>query len=464
MNIDFSGIAYAIRSNTAASATPIKLSQAQQCTAAALGYNSLAAWQASRDANQALHQGSHVVLDTTTLLRRATGLQMPHKSQDLIAILDEAFTKKLPGIGIHDSLDDFEDALRNLVQDAVLNDGNTAGQMAVTNNDGIREIYLPFDIEWNDLPVAGDDVGDGLAITIEGHIAMEVDLERPYSGHRIDVGARLWLARQARSIFNVTCHVEHAQLDWGDDDEDRDDRPPKVSLAEALADELGLEFYEADQLVEAHVQEIEGHEGMLYGYTFDFSDIGADESVLEKIEQRYGSLNVRVSLNFFDNIHGRDANPRRHYVHGDQVEGSQDHYYCAHCDMFVASDHFEGEHPGASEGRYFSSLNAWQRTPAENKINARRPVSAMNILAATALASRKNREAARGDFHRWLEQQVGRNDPVGDLAQDVAHDVGFPASAKSKKIISSYLAGAQASGSAIEAFEAAWKEFALSGK
>jgi uncharacterized protein YozE (UPF0346 family) len=175
-------------------------------------------------------------------------------------------------------------------------------------------------------------------------------------------------------------------------------------------------------------------------------------------------LNVRVSPNFFDNVDGRDANPDRHYVHGDQVEGSQDHYYCAHCDMFVASDHFEGEHPGASEGRYFSSLNAWQRTPAENKINTRRPASAINILAATALASREAKEAARSDFHRWLELQVDRNDPVGDLAKDVAHDVGFPSSAKSKKIIRSYLAGAQASGSALEAFEAAWKEFALSGK
>ena len=293
---------------------------------------------------------------------------------------------------------------------------------------------------------------------------MEIDLERPYSGHRIEVRAKLWLARETHSIFDVACRVEHAKLDWGNDDDERDDRPPQVSLAEALAHELGLEFDEADQLVDAHVQEIEGHEDMLYGYAFDFSDTGADESVLGKIKQRYGSLNVRVSLNFFDNVHGRDATPIRHYVHGDQVEGSHDHYYCAQCDLLVVSDHFEGEHPGASEGRYFSSLNAWQRTPAENKINTRRPPSAFNILAATALASREAREAARSDFHRWLEQQLGRNDPVGDFAQDAAHDVGFPASAKSKKIISSYLARVQASGPALKAFEEAWKEFALSGK
>ena len=50
MTIDVSGIAYAIRSDSAQSPHPIKLSHAQQCVAAALGYKSLASLQASDDA------------------------------------------------------------------------------------------------------------------------------------------------------------------------------------------------------------------------------------------------------------------------------------------------------------------------------------------------------------------------------------------------------------------------------
>lgn len=460
MNIDISGIAYAIRSNTAASDLPIKLSQAQQCTAAALGYKTLAAWQASSDSTLPLDQDSHIVLDRVALLRRAAELQMPHEPAALISIVHEAFAQKLPRIGLHESLEQFEEAIRNLLENAVVNDGEAVGQMAMTNNDDINEVYLPFDIEWNDLPFGGDNDGDGLAITIEGHVAMEIDLERPYSGHRIEVRVKLWLAREAHNIFDVACRVEYARLDWGNDDKEQDDRPPRVTLAEALADELGLEFHEADQLVDAHVQEIEGHEDTLYGYTFDFSDTGADDSVLEKIENRYGSLNVRVSLNFFDNIHGHDANPRRHYVHGDQVEGSRDRYYCLQCDMLVAAGHFEEKHPGKTDDHYFASLDNWHRTPAENRINARRPAGAFNILAASALASREAEEAGRSDFQRWLVEQVDRGDPVGDLARDTARDRQFPISESSRQALRSYFERKGSSPLIAQTFAQAWKEFA----
>jgi hypothetical protein len=247
MNIDISSIAYAIRSNTAASTLPVKLSQAQQCIAAALGYKSLAAWQASSDKSYLLDEDSHSVLDADLLKNRAKELQMPHDAKPLLTLVHEAFAQKLPGIGLHDSIDQFEDAIRNQLEDAVVNHDETSAQMAMTNSDGLKEVYLPFDIDWNAMSADGAD--DGRAIHVDGQITMEIDLERPYCGHCINVQARVWIARLGRRVYDVACNFERADLDQDYGDDDQEDARPQVSLAEALADELGLEWYEADQLV-----------------------------------------------------------------------------------------------------------------------------------------------------------------------------------------------------------------------
>jgi uncharacterized protein YozE (UPF0346 family) len=452
MSIDISRLAFAIRTDSAQSPHPIKLSQAQQCIAAALSFQSLAALQASDDGNVSLDHESHVVLDVAGLLDRSQHLELPHDELLLVGLIREAFRKKHLGVQLHVSPEKFEDALRDFVQHRVLNHEETSGAMAVTNNDGIDEIYLPFDIDWKALPANGDP----LEIKIEGHVSMEIDQERPYTGHRINVTVTLWLSRLGRTIYWVACRVDSAQLNW---DHDERDEPPKVSLTEALAEELNLSFDEADDLAEAEAQQIEDSDDMTSELVLDFTTTDASKALLRKIQKKHGSLSVWFPIQFFERVYGFEPQPVRHYVHGDQIEGVVGQYLCVQCDMLVDASHFRTEHPGETEDRYFGSLRNWQKRSAQAKIKMRRAVNVVNILAADAEAERLARESSRSDFHRWLERQIKREDQIGGLARDVKGDRSFPSSNASPDGIRAYLWQAAASTAAVEAFERAWTEF-----
>ena len=454
MTIDVSGIAYAIRSDSAQSPHPIKLSHAQQCVAAALGYKSLASLQASDDASQAMDRETHILLDAQALAERRHELALDLEDEDLLALVRASFGKRLVGIAIHDSHAEFESALHRSVQDEVLNDSGVVGQMTITNNDGIREIYLPFDIEWNQIP----DNGDPVEVEIEGHITMEVDKERPYRGHCIDVKASVWVSHPGRAIWASSYTVHSAKLDLSSFD-DREDEPPRVSLTEALAEELGLTFDEAEQLVDAAVNELANDEGVVHGHVFDFSELELPPRLRRKLERKEADLRVTVAPYFFDRVHGREAQPRRHYIHGDQHESEPTQYFCASCDRFVPADHFEGEHAGETEERFFSSMRAWQRRPARSKISVQRPSNPQNLIVAAATAQRSAREASRSGFHRWLQQQVKRNDPIGDLARDVKGDRKFPIADSTRAGVQDYLELRGAVPGAIRAFQDAWREF-----
>lgn len=62
-------------------------------------------------------------------------------------------------------------------------------------------------------------------------------------------------------------------------------------------------------------------------------------------------------------------------------------------------------------------------------------------------------------FRRWLQQQAKRDDPVGDLARDTAHDPTWPRTGD-KSALLDYLSGRHASRGALAALEAAWEEWA----
>lgn len=46
--------------------------------------------------------------------------------------------------------------------------------------------------------------------------------------------------------------------------------------------------------------------------------------------------------------------------------------------------------------------------------------------AAPAVVARDAREVEGSPFHRWLDGQRGRNDHIGDLADDILRDAIFP--------------------------------------
>jgi hypothetical protein len=168
--------------------------------------------------------------------------------------------------------------------------------------------------------------------------------------------------------------------------------------------------------------------------------------------------NLAASASMRAHKTGGDVRPR-HYVHGDQYEADAAKFYCAHCDAMIEGEHFEREHPGRGEERYFQSLEGWQRIAAQKDVRVRRPSDAVNALASAASAQRAAREQARSPFHLWITTQVWRDDTVGDLAQDIVSDREFPTSAASLAALNRHLTGKGAHPGAIDALKTAWREF-----
>lgn len=448
MAIDISAVAFAITHHPKADSR-IKHGHAQQCLAAALGYNSLAALQASPDAGFLPDRETHVVLDMAALLGRAHDLSVVVGGEELCIMVRDAISKAWVGTPVHMSLEAFRSSLQEEVNLTVANDGSVSGQTATTNSDGIREIYMPIEgLKFDDVPFNGDPH----EIEISGHIAMEQDPERPYWGHHVDVRAMLWLVRQGRAFWAAGCRIKDAELDtdW--------DQPDILTLAEALADLLDVDIGSAEELTEAPLQQLASADGLVYGWEFDFSEMNVDD-VLEQVKVRHGSLRVTVGPNFFDRVQEFDRAPRRHYLHGDEIEDEPGTYFCASCDMPVEADHFDRQHATKSYERYFTDIQRWQRRPARSKGSVRRPVSPVNVVAPAALAHQAAYEATRSPFHRWLGQQLQRNDPIGDLARDVRGDKAFPVTESSRAAVLRHLETVARAPDVRATFKDAWREF-----
>jgi hypothetical protein len=159
----------------------------------------------------------------------------------------------------------------------------------------------------------------------------------------------LWLVRQGRAFWAAGCRIKDAELDtdW--------DQPDVLTLAETLADFLDVDIAAAEELTDASLQQLASDDGLVYGWEFDFSEVSVDEDILEQIKDRHGSLRVRVRPDFFDRVQEFDQNPRRHYLHDDEIEDEPGVYFCALCDMPVEAAHFDREHATKSYERYFTS-------------------------------------------------------------------------------------------------------------
>ncbi|MBS0355496.1 MAG: hypothetical protein JSR83_16550 [Proteobacteria bacterium] len=150
----------------------------------------------------------------------------------------------------------------------------------------------------------------------------------------------------------------------------------------------------------------------------------------------------------------------RFYLHGDVVEGEVGKCYCARCDLFCDLNHFRPTswHEDGEDGeRFLSSLARWNKLTSSEKGRRYRPADAPNVLQQAAEAARTAREASRSMFHKWLESQRDRNDPVGDLAGDVLSDKHFPLDASTLREVEQYLS--RYGDHIIRAAQQAWREY-----
>lgn len=300
MAVDLPTLSYTLRQISADSTCPLKLGHAHQLVAAVFGYKSLAAYQAAITRgveDQNLDRVKHVALNRPLLATRAGDLNVGHSAASLVPMLKSALEQCIPAVRVHMSEDKFEDVLRQHIDDVAVNDDDTASEMANTNGDGVDEIYMPFDLSMMEAPESGS----VWELEIQGHVGMGIDTERPYSGHQIDIQAQLTLERMGLATFgDYHCKVIQAKLDYGWGDDDHDDSP-RMSLAEALAAEMGLTVKEAEDLVDADPVPTESHGGTPTGYEFDFTHF-APPKTAKKILRKYQSLRVHVPLGFLEHV------------------------------------------------------------------------------------------------------------------------------------------------------------------
>ncbi|MDO3510588.1 YozE family protein [Ralstonia pseudosolanacearum] len=154
---------------------------------------------------------------------------------------------------------------------------------------------------------------------------------------------------------------------------------------------------------------------------------------------------------------------RRYHLHGDQEEGDSSRYYCAMCDVFFSAEHFEREHDKTkSVERYLQGVRTWASRSAADPHKWHRPKDAFNLFSAALKdynAAQAAREASRSAFHRWIVMQTGRNDWMGDLAQDIKFDKDFPVAETSLDALLRYMAGEGAVDAALAAMRDAYAEF-----
>ncbi|VBT33930.1 Uncharacterised protein [Burkholderia pseudomallei] len=305
MSIGISDLAHAVRRNSASAGVSVQLGHAQQLVAATFGYKSLAAYQAARTAArepQHLDDVHHVVPDYDMLDQRAGELGAAPPSNQLHELIVGAFKERAPHVRLHASHGDFDDYLREHLDQVVIDDGNVNSEMANANYDGIDEVYFDLEVESYTMPV-----GSSLDIDLDGHVALGIDTERPYSGHKVNVKAFLSVMRLGLQCYgSVDCEVTEAGLDtdWGDDDHGGE--PPSRSMSEAYADLLGLELHEVADLVDVEPMELDGNSGeMTYGYLLDFTD-HASPDVAKKILQHHASLRITVDPSFFEHVRSDD--------------------------------------------------------------------------------------------------------------------------------------------------------------
>jgi uncharacterized protein YozE (UPF0346 family) len=341
MSIDISRVARAVCDFSAGSKTPIMLSHAQQCVAAAFGFKSLAAYQAAKKLEAAVDDyGLFLLIDEDLLAQRARELVESSDGGELSAFVGQAIRDLYPDVGVYGS--------RNL---------------------------------------------------------------------------------------------------------------RRVSVTSAIAALVGLDPILVGDLDDATFQVIENERGELQGFLFNFDEPDWAE-LASDIRGRHGSLSVYAPASFLRMVKGCEA-PERWYVHGDQSEDQPLQYFCRACGgAFKDAAHFDSDEHKDHGSRYFDGLRTWDRGVARWKLPKRRAINAPNIVAAKAEEERLAAEAARGDFHQWIEQQVGRDDVVGDVAKDVMRDKRFPKGATTRDEVVDFVKAVTTRKKPIAAMKAAWGEFA----
>ena len=137
----------------------------------------------------------------------------------------------------------------------------------------------------------------------------------------------------------------------------------------------------------------------------------------------------------------------RIYIHGDEVAGNSGSFYCAKCDIFDNMQHFSYHLLEENEDKYASS---YKNLRYRKKLHLRSKVP-NNPFSYVDLK--------KSDYYRWLKRQTGRNDKVGQMANQIISDPNFPSHKSSLISYVKYLKSTMTSKTILYTMESAYQEF-----
>jgi len=300
MPVGISNIAHALRDYAASTPSPISLSHCQQLVAAALGYKSLASYQAAEKQGAEitdLTEVNHILVDRALLSIRAKDLNVGIPPWMLEPMVAQAFEQRLPAAQIHNSTDSLEGKLSDIVSAQVMESDNVSGLMAMTNSNGPLDVHVEFEFNPSKRPLTRS-----IAIPMRVQVVMKIDEDRTYIGHRIAVSCITGLECLGQACFGrVSVVVSQAKMDFPLE-EDYDFEPPRRPQSEIYSELLGIHVDDLGALADVEPEELTGHTGdMSYGYLLNFEESATPEQA-EMILRRHGSLMIEVPPLFFEDV------------------------------------------------------------------------------------------------------------------------------------------------------------------
>ena len=216
MSITFSRLASEIHKDLGKSAP---LGHIHQALAAALGYGSFAAMQASLEEPVSYSQAKHFVIIPHGVEMRLVALACPELLEPFLKALHRVVGTLIPAARIHHSMEDFLESIQTDVEEAFESSGPFLSESAQLNAD-----LQSSDLTFGDTSHFTDSSA-GWFLSVEGSSFFKQHPDSVYHGHLIDFTGQLVLQKFGRRVvgdWSVDCFSAQVRQDRGDYDEEFD--------------------------------------------------------------------------------------------------------------------------------------------------------------------------------------------------------------------------------------------------
>jgi hypothetical protein len=295
-------LTHLLRDRLEEAGSPLSLGHTHQLLAAARGYTSLAILQSANEPDE-LDRQMHWIIDLPQVHERAASLGLTIDTEVFVSSLAQA-SRDCSGLQIHSSDADMAEEFIEAAKEITYDDSWVAGEMANTNCTGPWETQLEFSGSSIDTPAK---VGEFFQIDYEGQVEGDPDLERPYSGHSVDVSLKASFRIIGRRLFAGPPKIEilGASLDDGYYGEDATEIPKSWSQLEAIAIELEIPVDAHEQLEGAEIDVHTTSADNAVGYLVNIKNCAASP-IIDRLRHEHPTQQIWVLGSTFDQINRFD--------------------------------------------------------------------------------------------------------------------------------------------------------------